>query len=90
MEKKDPLISFLIEEGILNEKTIDALLEQHQSTGQSLVSILKQENLLDENQLAEAVANANKIEFINLTILRQYCGTNHPKLFIGFVSKTVA
>jgi len=66
MEKKDPLISFLIEERILDEKTLQAAIDQHQDTGQSLVSILKKENLLDEDQLTKVIAGVNKIEFVNL------------------------
>jgi type IV pilus assembly protein PilB len=66
MEKKDPLISFLIEERILDEKTLQAAIDEHQNTGQSLVSILKKEDLLDEDQLTEVIAGANKIEFVNL------------------------
>ncbi len=66
MEKKDPLISFLIEERILDEKTLQAAIVQHQNTGQSLVSILKKESLLDEDQLTKVIAGANKIEFVNL------------------------
>ena len=45
MENKDPLISFIIGEGILDEKALEAVIKQHQDTGQSLVSILKKENL---------------------------------------------
>ena len=66
MEKKDPLISFIVEERILDEKSLEEVIRQHQDTGQSLVSILKKENLLDEDQLTKVVAGANKIEFINL------------------------
>lgn len=66
MEKKDPLISFLIEEKILDEKTLQAAIDQHRDTGQSLVSILKKENLLDEDQLTKVIAGANEIEFVNL------------------------
>ncbi|MGD8786683.1 MAG: GspE/PulE family protein [Phycisphaerales bacterium] len=66
MKKKDPLISFIIEKKILDERTLEAVIKQHQDTGQSLVSILKKENLLDEDQLTKVVAGANNIEFINL------------------------
>jgi type IV pilus assembly protein PilB len=66
MERKDTLISFLIEEKILDEKTLQAAIDQHRNTGHSLVSILKKENLLDEDQLTKVIASANKIEFVNL------------------------
>jgi len=67
MEKQDPIISFLIEEKILDEKTLQAALDQQQKTGQSLISILKKGNLLDEDRFSRVIATANKIEFVNLS-----------------------
>jgi type IV pilus assembly protein PilB len=66
MEEKDPLMSFLIEQKILDETTLQAVLDQHRSTGQSVTTILKKENLLDEEQLTQVIARSNEIEFINL------------------------
>jgi len=67
MEKQDPIISFLIEEDILNEETLKSVIDQQQKTGESLITILKKERLLNENQLTRAIAVANKIEFVNLS-----------------------
>jgi len=67
MEKQDPIISLLMQEGILDEKTLQAVIDQQQKTGQSLISILKQESLLDEDQLTRVIATVNKIEFVNLS-----------------------
>jgi len=67
MEKKDPLISFIMEERILDEKTLQVVVDEHQKTGQSLITILKKGNLLDEDQLAKVVASTNQTEFINLS-----------------------
>ncbi len=67
MDKKDPLISFIIEEGILDEKTLQAVVDEHEKTGQGLINILKKEKLLDEDQLTKVVAGTNKTEFINLS-----------------------
>ena len=67
MEKQDPTISFIKQENILDEETLQAAIEQQQKTGQSLINIIKKENLLDEDQLIQIVAAANKIEFINLS-----------------------
>ncbi len=67
MEKQDPIISFLMEEKILDEKTLQVAIDQQQKTGQSLISILKKGNLLDEDQFTRAIATANKIEFFNLS-----------------------
>ena len=66
MENKDPLISFLIEERILDENTLQAAIEEHRNTGQNLISVLRKENLLDEDQLTRVIAGSNEIEFINL------------------------
>ncbi|NQT03420.1 MAG: type II/IV secretion system protein [Planctomycetes bacterium] len=66
MEEKDPLISFITEEKILDEKTLQSVVDEHQKTGQSLISIIKKGNLLDEEQLTKVVAGTNKIEFVNL------------------------
>ena len=67
METQDPIISFLLQEKIVDEKTLQAALDQQRETGQSLIGILKKENLLDEEQLTRVVAAANKIEFVNLS-----------------------
>jgi type IV pilus assembly protein PilB len=67
MDKKDPLISFIMEEGILDETTLQAVVDEHEKTGQGLINILKKENILDEDQLAKIVAGTNQTEFINLS-----------------------
>jgi type IV pilus assembly protein PilB len=67
MSKENPIISFIRQEKILDEETLQTVLEKHQQTGQGLISILGEENLLDEEQLTRAVAAANKIEFVNLS-----------------------
>ena len=46
MEKNDPIISALYEE-IGDEKLVREVIEKHKNTGKSLMSILKEENLLD-------------------------------------------
>jgi type IV pilus assembly protein PilB len=67
MEKPDPIISFLREEKVLGEEALQAVLAQHQQTGQSPLSILKAQHLLDEEQLTRVVAATNRIEFITLS-----------------------
>jgi len=66
MEKSDALICLLTEERMLEEKALEAVIAKHQETGQSLIAILKEGNLLDEEQFAKAVARASGIEFVNL------------------------
>lgn len=67
MDKKDPLISFLTEERILNEEALQTALQECRDTGRSLISVLKKENLLNEDELSRVVARANDIEFVSLS-----------------------
>jgi len=66
MQETDPLVSLLTEERMLDEKALEAVIEKHQETGQSLIAILKEGNLLGEEQFAKVVARASGIEFVNL------------------------
>ncbi len=66
MDTKNPLISFLTEEKILDEGTLRTVIDKHKKTGQSLITILKKEDLLDEEQLTKVVASTSGIEFVNL------------------------
>jgi len=66
MEKQDAIISFLKAEKILDEITLKSVIDLQQNTGQSMISILKQQGLLDETQMMRLTAVGNGIEFINL------------------------
>jgi len=66
MDKQDPIISALSRE-ISDEQLVNAVIEKHTNSGRSIISILKEENLLGEEQLAKIIAAGNKIEFINLS-----------------------
>ena len=63
----EPILSFLLEENILDDQTLEAVLAKQRDTGQSLVGLLKSENLVDDDQLTRIVAIGNKIEFITLS-----------------------
>ncbi len=67
MQKQNRTISYILEENILDEETLQKVLEQQKASGQSLISILKKNNLVDEDQFTRIVAASNKIEFINLS-----------------------
>ncbi|MHC4125264.1 MAG: GspE/PulE family protein [Planctomycetota bacterium] len=67
MQKQDPIISCILEENILNEKTLQMVLKQQEVSGESLVNILEENKLVDEEQLTRIIAASNKIEFINLS-----------------------
>ncbi|MHC4324887.1 MAG: GspE/PulE/PilB domain-containing protein, partial [Planctomycetota bacterium] len=66
MENKDPIITALCRE-IGDRKVIQAVIDKHTESGQPLTSILREENFLDEKQVARVIAAGNGIEFINLT-----------------------
>jgi type IV pilus assembly protein PilB len=67
MQKQARMLSYLLEENVLDEETLQKVLEQQKASGQSLLSILKENNLVDEEQLTKIIAASNKIEFINLS-----------------------
>jgi type IV pilus assembly protein PilB len=67
MQTQDYTISYIRQENILDEETLQKVLEQQKQSGQSLTSILRKSNLVDEDQLTRIIAATNKIEFINLS-----------------------
>jgi len=67
MEKQDTLISLLTEECLLDQETLASVIDKQKETGQSLLAILKRDNLIDEGQLTRLVAVNSGIEFIDLS-----------------------
>ena len=67
MHESDPIISFLVNEKAIAPADLPALLEKSRKTGESLLALLKRENLVNEEQVARAVAAAHHIEFVNLS-----------------------
>ncbi len=67
MQKQDHTLSYILQENILDEESLQRVLEEHQSSGESLITILKKNELVDEEQLARIIAADNKIEFVNLS-----------------------
>ena len=67
MENQDPIISLITKENILDEATLQAAIAQQRQTGQSLINVLKNGNLVNEEQLTRVIAVAHNIEFINLS-----------------------
>jgi type IV pilus assembly protein PilB len=66
MDKQDPIISAFRQE-IDDEQLVSAVIEKHTSSGRNIVSILQEENILDEQQIARIIAAGNKIDFVNLS-----------------------
>lgn len=67
MDKYDPIITVLLSEKVLDESRAQALVNWHEATGESLLSIVRRELSLDEEQSAKVVAAAHNIEFVNLS-----------------------
>ncbi|MHC4842772.1 MAG: GspE/PulE family protein [Planctomycetota bacterium] len=67
MQTQNDTLSYILQETILDEATLDELLNQQQSTGKSLIKILQEKEILSETQLARIIAVSNNIEFIDLS-----------------------
>jgi type IV pilus assembly protein PilB len=63
----DPIISFLLNEKVISPADVESLAEKRKHSRESLLSLLKREKLVDEEQLARAVAAVNRIEFVTLS-----------------------
>jgi len=70
MHADDPILTFLSDEQVLDASVLESLVERHRDTGDSLLSILKRENLVDEVLFARLLAKANGIEFVDLSTER--------------------
>jgi type IV pilus assembly protein PilB len=67
MQKQDEVIAYILKENILDQATLEKLLEQQKTSGQSLINILRKNELANEDQMARIIAVSNSIEFINLS-----------------------
>ncbi|MHC4474528.1 MAG: GspE/PulE family protein [Planctomycetota bacterium] len=67
MEHEDLIVSFLVDQKLLDEEVLKRAIDRHKKSGQSLISFLRDEGLVDEEQLTRSVAHASKIEFVNLS-----------------------
>ncbi len=67
MNGSDPIIALLLDEKVLSPESVRAVLARHEQTGASVLRLLQQEKLVDEEQLARAVAIVNDFDFVNLS-----------------------
>ncbi|MBN1360708.1 MAG: type II/IV secretion system protein [Sedimentisphaerales bacterium] len=67
MNERDPVIAVLSDENVLDPAVLESVLERHRDTGDSVVSILKRDNLLSEDEFTRIVARANGIDFVDLS-----------------------
>jgi len=67
VEKQDAIVSFLLDENILDENAIEKLLCEHDQSGKSFINMLKTRGLVSKDQLTKLVAVTNGIEFVTLS-----------------------
>jgi type IV pilus assembly protein PilB len=67
MQKQEHIISYILEQNILDENTLQKVIKEQETSGQSLISILKKNGLVNEEQLIRIIAASNQIEFVNLS-----------------------
>ena len=67
MNEHDPIISFLLEEKVVSPEDLQPVLAKHEETGEGLLRLLQQEKLVDDEQIARAVAVVNDLDFVNLS-----------------------
>jgi len=67
MQKQEHTLSYILQENILDEESLQKVVEQQQSSGESLIKILRKNDLVSEEQLTRIIAADNKIEFVNLS-----------------------
>ncbi|MDD5328007.1 MAG: GspE/PulE family protein [Phycisphaerae bacterium] len=67
MQNQEQIISYILEQNILDEKTLQEVLKEQEQSGLSLIGVLKKNNFVDEEQFIKIVAASHKIEFVNLS-----------------------
>lgn len=67
MKKQEHIISYIQKENIFDRETLQEILSQYQSSGKSIINILKDGKFVDDEQLTRIIAAGNKIEFVNLS-----------------------
>jgi type IV pilus assembly protein PilB len=67
VNESDPIISFLLDEKIVSADDLQPLVARHAETGESLLRLLQAAKLVNEDQLAQAVAAVNGFDFVTLS-----------------------
>ncbi len=66
MNEYDSIIPFLLDEKVVSPEDLQPLLARHTETGESLLRLLQAGKLVNEEQLAKAVAAVNHFDFVTL------------------------
>ena len=67
MVNEEVIISYLRDNKVLDETAISQLVEKQSQNGESILSILKADNIVSDDDMTRIVAVSNKIEFITLS-----------------------
>lgn len=67
MAKQESVIKLIREKEFLTPETLDNIIDKSEKSGHSIISILKKENILEDDRLAEVIAAGNGIEFVSLS-----------------------
>ena len=66
MGTQDSILAFVEQEDMLSKQNLDEVVQEHHKTGHSILSILKGESYLNDDQLLKVVAASHGIEFVEL------------------------
>jgi type IV pilus assembly protein PilB len=64
---QDPVLAILLQEGVLSSKQAEEISARSLESGKSVLQMLRQEGLVDQNQITRLTAQINNIEFVNLS-----------------------
>ncbi len=66
MDNQDSIIAFVEQEEMLSKQSLDEIKQEHLKTGHGILSILKSDDYLTEDQILKVVAACHGIEYIDL------------------------
>ncbi len=66
MGTQDSILAFVEQEDMLSKQNLDEVVQEHHKTGHSVLSILKGESYLTDDQFLKVVADSHGIEFVDL------------------------
>lgn len=66
MMTQDPIIAFVEQEDMLSKQALEEIVQEHLKTGHSILSLLKAQECLTDDQLLKVVAVSHGIDFIDL------------------------
>lgn len=68
MKANDPIIAALASENLVDPAVLEKLTASEKETGQSILSALRRDHLVDEEQIVRTIAIASNVEYVELTV----------------------